>query len=332
MKKIKVGVIGMGYMGDAHARIYQAMPGVELVGCVEANEERRQEMVGKLGVPVYANTEELYLLGLDAVSICTPDQMHKEFVLEAFSQKVKVLVEKPLAMSLDDCREMIDRRPDPSYLMVGHDLRFDPRVVSAKRVLDSGQLGKLLLVNIRRSNSIFAANKLGGRSSIAWFLGIHDIDLVLWMTRMKVSEIGGVIGFKYYSENWDYTSAQMKLDGETVLIMENHWLIPNTHRSQMDAGVKIIGTKGMLEVDLDFIEVAFTPVDGDGTRYMDTHYQPDDMDGVPGGDLKRQLSAFITCVTDNKIPPTTGEDGFEAAKVIAQIEEKLRTFGFDLRQ
>lgn len=330
MGKLRVGVIGMGYMGDAHTRFYLAQPDVEFVGCVESFEKKREEVKKQLQVPVYATAEELFAQGLDAVSICTPDDLHKDLVLQAFDNKVKVLVEKPLAISSADCEEILAKRPDPTYLMVGHNLRFDPRAIQAKRAIDAGKVGDILHINIWRNNTVANAQRLGKRTSIAWFLGIHDIDLVLWMTGLKVKKVAASNGFRYNSPNWDYTASHLIMENDALLVMENHWLLPYQHSSQVDTGMKVVGSKGMLELELGFSEVSFAPMEGEGCRFFDTSYQPEDIYGVPSGDLGREIRAFLQAVADNSVPPVTGEESYEAVKVIHAIHDVLDQNGYTL--
>jgi len=330
MEKVRVGVIGMGVMGIAHAKVYQALRNVELVCLVETDEKRIAGLKESFSVPVFTSTKDMYTLGVDAVSICTPDSLHTCYMLEAFSHDARVLVEKPLTTSSAECEEVLSKRPSPNHLMVGHLLRYDPRLVSAKKYIDDGRLGDLLLINICRSNSMFNAKRIGSRCSIAWFLGIHDIDAVHWLTGQKVREVVGVNGFKCFNDNWDYTGAHLIMEGGAALTMENHWLIPETHRQQVEAYMKLIGRKGMLEVSTNFVEASFTPMEGDGTRFYDTHYQPDDTKGVPGGDLRRELEAFIDAVLDGTPMPISGEEGMEAVKVIEAIEAKLCEKGYQL--
>lgn len=332
MGKLRTGVIGMGYMGDAHARFYLAQPDVEFVGCAESFDKRREEVKEQLKVEVYKTPEELFAQGLDAVSICTPDDLHKDLILKAFENKVKVLVEKPLAISSADCEEILAKRPDPTYLMVGHDLRFDPRAIQAKRAIDQGKLGEILHINIWRNNTVANAARLGKRTSIAWFLGIHDIDLVLWMTGLKVKKVAAANGFKYNSPNWDYTSSHLIMDNDALVVMENHWLLPFQHSSQVDTGMKIVGSKGMLELELGFSEVSFAPMEGEGCRFFDTSYQPDDLNDVPSGDLGREIRAFLRAAAENTIPPITGEESYEAVKVIHMVHEVLEETGYTIEK
>jgi len=131
MKKVRVAVAGMGLMGDVHTKVLLSLENVEVVGVAESDVSRHEKIRETYGVPVYSDINEL-LPKVDAITVCTPDNMHKDIILNAFKNGVKVLVEKPLEVSSDICEEIIEAMPDPTYLMVGHILRFDPRVWRAK--------------------------------------------------------------------------------------------------------------------------------------------------------------------------------------------------------
>lgn len=333
MDKLRVGVVGMGIMGDAHARIYASMPYVELVGCVEPYEKTRDAMAKKLGVPVYATTKELYSAGIDAVSICTPDQLHEEAVVEALENKVRVLVEKPLGMSSASCERMLAARPDQSYLMVGQDLRFDARVVAAKRDLAAGKLGDLRYITTKRSSSIPLGHRVGPRTSVAWFLGIHDLDLVLWLTGLKVARVESAMAIKAVSPNWDCVSALIRMENDAILSLNTHWLFPAAHGQESDSMVQLFGSAGISEISLLKNEYSFTANAPDGRqKYSDVHYQPDDVNGVPSGMLREEIHAFVRAAMRGDIPPVTGESALEAVRVIEQVEEILKQTGRDLRE
>lgn len=332
MDTIRVGVIGLGIMGYAHARIYESLPYVKLVGCVETYDAKRREMEGKLPCPVFSTTEELYSEGVDAVSICTPDHLHKNAVLEAFSHRVKVLVEKPLDVASASAQAMLDARPDATYLMVGHDLHYDPRVIGAKRDILAGKVGNIRFINTRRTASIPVGQRIGGRTSVTWFLGIHDLELILWLTGMKVKKVESALGIKALSPYWDCVSALMTMENGALFNLVTHWIYPGVHAQEGDSMIQIFGDKGIVEISFLKNEYSFTPIDGEGRqKFFDVHYQPDDLAGIPAGDLRYEVEAFIRAVMKAERPPITGEDAIAAVKVIENIEKILEGTGSDLR-
>lgn len=317
---LRVGVVGMGLMGELHAHIYQSLPEVTLVGVVEVNAARKPMLERQFAVNVYENIRDL-LPHVDAVSICTPDHLHKEPVIQAFNQKVKVLVEKPLATSSQDAAEIIGRRPDPSFLMVGHILRFDPRIIHCKELIESGSLGTLWYMKIWRHNSLNSGKKIGPRTSVTWFLGIHDIELLQYLTGFHIASVSAT-GQKLFTPHWDVVQAHFKMENGMLAALENSWILPTQRSSGLDAGIKVIGEKGMVEVNLSHADVAVSTEKDGRQLYLDTYHWPME-NHVPHGDLRREIQTFVSSVAAGTIPPVTGEMALEAVKWTEGIEMSL---------
>ena len=187
MSKLRIGIIGMGIMGISHAKAYKAFSeDVEIVGGVEIDAKKGAEAANSLSLECYDTFEELASKGLDAVSICTPDDMHLDYVLKALKCGIRVLCEKPLEVSSERCRMILDAMPDETYIMVGHTMRFDPRVIPIYIALQQKRIGQIVSVKINRSNTVAVAERISPRSNIVQFLGIHDMDLLLWLLGKKL--------------------------------------------------------------------------------------------------------------------------------------------------
>lgn len=321
MKKINVAVAGMGLMGRLHARIYKTLENVNLIGLIETNDEIKNDLIAEFGLPVYKSADEI-LSSVDALSVCTPDHLHKDIILKAFSHNVKVLVEKPLDVSLEGCREILSSRPDQTFLMVGHIMRFDPRVWHIKNAIDSGALGKIYSFKIHRSNTNRASKKIGKRTSINWFLGIHDVDLLLWLSGSKVKDIK-TMGIKVVTDHWDYVVSTMKLENGALVCLENGWILPAERSAGCEAGITVIGEKGSIEVDLTHNDVLLTTAQNGRSSFADTYHWPAGVDGVLYGDLRVEMEAFVNSVINNSVPPVTGEQATDAVEVVERIERIL---------
>ncbi len=108
MDKIKVGVIGVGFFGRKHAKIYSQLPEVELVAISDVNEKRAEEIGQKLDCKYFTNYQRLLDLKLDAVDIVIPDDLHREVTLNAIDSDKHILLEKPLAMNKEDCEAILE--------------------------------------------------------------------------------------------------------------------------------------------------------------------------------------------------------------------------------
>ena len=148
---MRVGVIGTGAMGQHHVRIYSEMDDVELVGISDVDEKRVGELASQYSTLPFTDYDELLAQDLDAVSIVVPTMLHKQVVLDALAVGTNVLIEKPIADTVENANAMISAAQDAGLtLMVGHIERFNPAVTKMKEIIDSGLLGKIVSISTRR--------------------------------------------------------------------------------------------------------------------------------------------------------------------------------------
>jgi UDP-N-acetylglucosamine 3-dehydrogenase len=146
---LKVGVVGLGAMGQHHTRLYSQL-NCELVGVADANAERAKEIGEKYSTKYYADYHDL-LSKVEAVSIAVPTTSHHNVAMDFLREGVHCLVEKPIAFDLHEADDMIEAAErNQVNLAVGHIERFNPAVVKLKQIVDEGILGKLLIISTRR--------------------------------------------------------------------------------------------------------------------------------------------------------------------------------------
>ena len=182
---IRVAVVGMGLMGMLHARILKALRDVELVACVDIDAARLAVAAAEFGATTARSLIDV-IDRVDAVSVTLPDQLHVDACTLALARGKHVLVEKPLATNVADGVRILAAQPAPDRLMVAHLLRFDLRVRELKRRIEDGQLGAIQYFQISRANTRGGVRRLGGRASVTAFLGVHDLDLLLWLTGARI--------------------------------------------------------------------------------------------------------------------------------------------------
>lgn len=313
---LRVGVIGGGLMGELHARVYNALPGAELVAVTEPDTGRHATLRTALGVPIHTTADGLWDQ-VDAVSVCTPDDQHRDHVLAAFAHDVRVLVEKPLATTEAEADEILAARPDPSFLMVGHILRFDPRVQQARATVRNGELGDLWSGRVWRCGSRSAGAKIAQRTGVDWFLGIHDVDLIRFVTGAEITAVRAN-AWSHFTDRNDLVRGRLTLDSGVPVEVEWSWTIPDERSSGLRAGLELIGSAGMLEVELSHTAVAVTATSGRQSN-LDTAHWPT-VYGAPGGDLGSEIAAFVQTATAGSPAAVSGEDGRRAVAVIAAAE------------
>ncbi|MBC7288529.1 MAG: Gfo/Idh/MocA family oxidoreductase, partial [Armatimonadetes bacterium] len=182
------GVVGVGWMGERHARVWSEIPFTSLRAVYDIDRERAEQVASRYGCDVAESLDDL--VGRDdvqIVSICTPDNLHVEPSVAAAKARKHLLIEKPLATTVPDAKAIIDAvRESGVVAMVGHIVRFDARYWMAREQVRAGALGDLIYAYARRYNIIDSAERIAPRSTVSFFLGIHDVDAIRWITGRRI--------------------------------------------------------------------------------------------------------------------------------------------------
>jgi predicted dehydrogenase len=184
MDKVRVGVVGVGALGQHHARVYASLPGASLVGVVDALPGRAEEIAGPLGTKVFSRHEELFGK-IDAVSIATPTILHAEIGEQFLKQGIHVLVEKPIAHTMEAAdRLILAARENGRMLQVGHLERFNPAVIELRKMVTKPRF--------------FEAHRMGLFSprsldiDVILDLMIHDLDIISLLVPCPVAHLTAV--------------------------------------------------------------------------------------------------------------------------------------------
>ena len=211
-KTIRWGIIGIGRFGSIHARSIRDMTGSELVAIANRNPERLSTAKEEFAVDnAYVNFRDLLAdPNVDIVSITTHWKDHYEVAMAALDSGKHVFLEKPMASSSAECRELAKRAESANgFLMIGHICRFDPRVTLAKQAIESGRIGKIVSMHARRNLPKAPGSIRLDKVSPLIGDGIHDADLMLWFMNRNPTEIYGrnvrVDGFTYPDLGWAWS-------------------------------------------------------------------------------------------------------------------------------
>ncbi|MGQ9515408.1 MAG: Gfo/Idh/MocA family protein, partial [Thermoproteota archaeon] len=265
MKEVRVGVIGAGAFGETHSSVYSELPDVKLVAVADVNAERAREVATRFGAENWYEDWK-YLVAredIDAVSVVTPEDKHREPAVGAASYGKHVLVEKPIATSLSDADVMIDAAERNGVkLMVGHILRFTPGYVQIKQAIDQGSVGEPIWAYSRRNGSLAQVRRIGGRVSAIMFLGIHDIDLLLWYIGGDVEQVFCESVRKEVDRKFgvpDFSWILLKFRSGALGSVETGWGLPEKWADwkipgdwgafAADIEVEVVGTRGALYFD-----------------------------------------------------------------------------------
>ncbi len=178
-RKIRCGAVGVGRMGRHHARVYAELPGCELVGVVDADEERRSAIAEKFNCRAFKTLDELLAAGVDVASVATPTTSHRAVAERLLRANVACLIEKPLAGDADDAAAIKGVAEETgAVLMVGHIERFNPVLRAMQQATANGQEIVPRFVQVHRvSPMTFRSVDVG----VVMDMMIHDLDVVLMM-------------------------------------------------------------------------------------------------------------------------------------------------------
>jgi len=330
MNRIRVGVIGLGTWGQAHLDTYRDHPGVELAAVCDTDPERLRAAGERCGVEArFADAEELLsCAGLDAVSVVTPDGTHTELILQAIRHGTGVLVEKPLATTLEDCDRIgraLDANPVP--FMVDFHNRWNPGVVHMREQLQAGRLGSVRLVYYRLSDTLFVPTQMlpwAAQSSVNWFLGSHCVDTLRWLLADEVSRLYTVSDSTVLEgmgiETPDYFVSVVEMRGGARVLLENCWILPESSPSLVDFKLEVVGERGACHFDGSPHRLVM--VTDDGPECPDTFIAPT-VHGRRVGFATESIRHFADCLIGGREPSVGFKDGRQATRILLAMERSV---------
>lgn len=305
--RILTAAIGVGHFGRYHAQKYAACPTSELVAVCDIDRARAERVAAELGTRAVTDYREL-LEAVDAVSVVVPTRAHHEIAKAFLAAGVHVLVEKPIAGSLDEADDLIETaRRRRVVLQVGHLERFS----SVRQAMDTAVSRPLYI----EANRISPFRLRGTDVSIVLDLMIHDIDLVLSLVDAPVIGVDAV-GAPVLSDLEDIASCRIRFANGCVANITASRISAKNERK-----MRIFQPNAYLSVDFlaQKLVVARRSPGKDGQP----HIGVDEKTVVEGDSLQRQIEAFLAAVRGERPPMVSGEAGRLALKTAMQIGESL---------
>ena len=307
MNNLRVAVIGVGHLGQHHARILAAMDGVDLVAVVDKKADRAKEIAATYSTGAYTDASEV-LDKVDAVCIATPTVTHVEIALPFVEAGVAVLVEKPLAAGLEEADRLIAAAARRGTLLAtGHTERFNPAVAVALPLVSSPRF-----IEIHRLGT-FPERSLD--IDVIFDLMIHDLDLLLAVVPSPVAAIEAV-GVNVLTPRVDIANARLRFESGCIANVTASRISRDRVRKarffQSDAYVSIDYAAQEVEV------YRLVPQDGgrpsiQGGRLEVANNEP----------LHAELADFVDAVRQKRRPGVTGEDGRAALALATRIAELI---------
>jgi UDP-N-acetylglucosamine 3-dehydrogenase len=303
--RLRVGVVGAGVMGANHARVLADLPGVELTGIADPDEKQRAHVSKALGCRGYADVEALIAAGVDAVTIAGPTHLHHDLALVCARRGVHILVEKPIASSVEEGRAIIAAAQRANVtLMIGHVERFNPAVEAIKNALRGEDILSIAITRVgpfppRMSNV-----------GVVIDLAVHDIDLIRWFTDSDIVEVQPQLS-NAIAEREDIAMLQFRTASGVLAQINTNWLTPFKARSVTVAtrNKYIMGDLLTRQVTECF---GFQPDCSYSMRHLSVgHAEP----------LRAELQAFFSAIRHSQRPAVTGEEGVASLEIAIRCLE-----------
>lgn len=321
---VSVAVIGIGVMGKNHARVYAELPEANLVAIADTDKKQGELVASRFNCRYYADYRTMLEKEKPlAVSIATPTTTHYEIGLECLESGAHVLMEKPLAGTIEEGEKLIAKAEAKNkLLMVGHIERFNPAILELKKRINAGKLGKIFMIHSRRQ-SPFPSRIMD--VGVALDLASHELDIMRYLSGSEVETLNSQVSRVLHPHSEDIVFSVLKFKNGILGVLDVNWVTPTKIRE-----ISITGERGMyvanyLTQELVFHENAGIPdepgkfelyagqfstvLEGQMIKYQINKREP----------LVNELEAFVKCIRAGKKPVPDGRDGLEALKLIFRI-------------
>jgi predicted dehydrogenase len=303
MKKIRVGVAGLGRLGSIHAKIYSTLENTELAGICDIDENITRTAAESLKTNWCTDYKKLLDNKLDAVSVVTPTILHYEIAKFFLQNKVHVLIEKPITKTLKEANDLIKiAQKNKLIIQVGHVERFNSAIQAIEKLSN-----KPRFIEVHRLGPFAPRVKDVG---VVLDLMIHDIDIVLGLTKSKVKNIDA-LGMKILTNHEDIANARIRFKNGTVCDLTASRVTSDSMRK-----IRIFQDDCYISIDYMAQEALIY-------KKINDRIVSEKIDIQKEAPLQKELASFIDCVANNKKPVVSGKEAYEALKVALDIVKKI---------
>jgi len=313
---LKAAVVGVGSMGANHARVYKELPGVQLVGIADSHEKTAISIGNRHNVPAFADHIKLIEeTKPNLVTLAVPTMLHHELAMDLINRGVHLLIEKPIATTVAEGRELVDAAVAKGVVLaVGHIERFNPAVMELRRRLNEGMVGRVYQISTRRLSPYPTRIRDAG---VVIDLATHDIDLMRHLIQSPISRLFGETLHSINSDREDLFSGIIRFRTGVVGLLDVNWMTPKKVRS-----LTVTGARGYFTCDLISQELFFFENDAGPSQWD----QLSMLRGVAEGNvlgikisrhepLVAELRDFCDAVRKQRAPMVTGADGLESLNI-----------------
>ncbi|MGD9211610.1 MAG: Gfo/Idh/MocA family oxidoreductase [Desulfobacteraceae bacterium] len=318
MKRIRVAVIGVGYLGNFHVEKYAHMKNVQLVGVVDCNWERAKEVAQMHNTRAFKDHRQL-IDQVDAVSIAVPTCYHHAISKDFLSNNVDVLIEKPITTSLTEADELVQlAEQNHLIIQVGHLERFNPVVLALE--------DKLTVPRFIESHRLSTFKERGTDVSVVLDLMIHDIDIILNLVRSKLTQIHAA-GIPVITDQVDIANARLSFANGCVANVTASRISTKNERK-----IRLFQQDAYISVDFANHEIDIIRKDSKQKDTIIPGMQLNHLSYTHGDALDDELKAFIKAVQHRTPAAVTGQMGRDALKIALSIMEQIQVNSIKLFQ
>ena len=308
--KPRIAVLGCGYWGSNHIRTLKSLGVLHAVS--DANRARAEGFASEQECLAIDPDEVFSRSDVDAIVMALPPQFHAECAIKAVENGKDVLVEKPIALTVDDAKRAVAAaEANKRIFMVGHVLRFHPAFEKLKQLIDSGELGEIKYIHSHR----LGLGKFHTENDALWDLAPHDLSMILAITGTEPVEIRGE-GAALLDHLSDFAHLHMRFPNGLRSHLFTSRLNPYRERR-----LTVVGTKAMAVFD-DVepwdrkLAVYRHAVWQDSGQWAFTQNEPSYVPVEEGMPLTRELQHFLSCIETREPPRTSGEEGISVLQIL----------------
>jgi len=298
MKKLGVAVIGTGFWGKNHARVFKELEETKLVAICDINAERAKNAANQFGIKPYTNSGRMLKnKEIEAVSICTWSTNLAKEALKALKAEKHALVEKPMAANAKQAKELLETaEKEELHLTVGFLMRFIPGLQHIRKTVESKKIGDLVCAAAKR---VSQWPERIGDVGVVKDTAIHDIDIMRYIFNHDPIAVYAKTGSMRHTKFEDYAQIMLTYEGGKSAFIESNWLTPYKTRTLIVTGSEAI-------MKLDYITQELTIENAKETLQPRYPWQEP---------LKLELKHFANCILRKEKPVITGADGLKALQI-----------------
>ncbi len=340
MEKLRIGIIGSGFIAEHHCYSCSLLQNVEIIGLSSINKEEAKFLMRKYDIPgnPLKNYEDLLKLECDVISACVPNFLHKDITTRILSSGKHALVEKPLAMNVIEGQEMLDaEKSSNKKIFYCENNMYAPTFSKVKEVIDEGALGQIYMGRGKEQHSgphsewFYKKDKAGGGALID--LGIHDIACLVWYLNCDVVEVFCQVktimpdrGDFGKCEVEDNAVGVLYFENDAQIVIEESWTAPGGY----DMRFELFGTEGQIKVSPTFSNLMSVysekgygyAVEKAGTTRGWTFPVPAEAwnFGYP-----QEIAHFMDCILNNTRPLTDAKYGLKILKIVETMYKSAQS-------